>query len=184
MTNKEKAIHHLHQARVSHIRWVNTIKLLVSGIDVPDGVIALNPMESEFGKWYYQEASLFSDSISKIVLEEIESLFLTLHDKYMKIYPIYYKTKKKGLIGTILGHKSGINEYETEFSQRYYEDIVSLSDKLKQKMRVLETQMMSYAEEKFDAVIPYTGFDSPKQPVPELNETETDAYYYGTRGRN
>lgn len=186
MTNKEKSIHNLHQARTSHVRWVNAIKLLVSGIEVAEDSIQLNPTEAQFGQWFYEEAMLFALGTSRMVLEEIEVLFLSLHDKYMKIYPIYYSSKKRSLLGGLIGAKHKASEHEIELSQRYYEEIVLLSDKLKHKLRILESQMMSLPLEKFDAV---AGFTKPllsplkEQPILESVDNEETAYFYGTRGR-
>ncbi|MFY9142564.1 CZB domain-containing protein [Sulfuricurvum sp.] len=187
MTNKEKSIHNLHQARTSHIRWVNTIKLLVSGIEVSEDSIQVNPTDALFGQWFYDEAMLFSLGTSRMVLEEIEILFLSLHDKYMKIYPIYYSSKKRSLLGGLIGGKSKASEHEIELSQRYYEEIVVLSDKLKHKLRILESQLMSLPLEKFDTVAELTkpSLSSVviQQPIPEPVDNEETAYFYGTRGR-
>jgi len=186
VTNKEKSIHHLHQARTAHIRWVNAIKLLVSGIDVASESIALAATDSPFGKWFYGEAMLFTLGTSRMVLEEIETLLLSLHDKYTKIYPIYYGQKKKNLLGDILGRKSQASEYEIELSIRYYEEIVLLSDKLKHKLRILESQLMSLGEEKFDGIAKYIQIEETqavKTEIQEPHNNQEEAYYYGTRGR-
>lgn len=186
MTNKEKSIHNLHQARTAHIRWVNAIKLLVSGIEVSPDTIALSPTDSLFGKWYYDEAMLFSLGTSRMVLEEIEELLLSLHDKYMKIYPIYYGQKKKNLISGLLGAKSKASEHEIELSEHYYAEIIILSDKLKHKLRILESQLMSLGEDKFDVVAGFTNVDAiptMELKIPEPVNNEEEAYYYGTRGR-
>lgn len=187
MTTKERFIHNLHQARTEHIRWVNSIKLLVSGIEVAENQITLDAISSEFGVWFYKEAMLFTLGTSRMVLEDIEVLFLTLHDKYMKIYPIYYGNKKKPLLGSILGAKSKASEYEIELSHRYYEEIVVLSDKLKHKLRILESQLMSLMDEKFDNAASFIETESVEEfidlKIPEPANNEESAYFYGTRGR-
>lgn len=186
MTNKEKSIHNLHQARTAHIRWVNSIKLLVSGIEVSADTIALSPTDSLFGTWFYDEAMLFSLGTSRMVLEEIEELLLSLHDKYMKIYPIYYGQKKKTLLGGLLGSKNKASEHEIELSLRYYEEIINLSDKLKHKLRILESQLLSLGEDKFDVVAGFTNVTAAEPielKIPEPINNEEEAYCYGTRGR-
>lgn len=186
MTNKEKSIHNLHQARTEHIRWVNAIKLLVSGIDVSADTITLAPTDSSFGKWFYNEAMIFSMGTSRMVIEEIEVLLLALHDKYMKIYPIYYGNKKKNLLGGLLGTKTKASEHEIELSVRYYEEIVDLSDKFKHKLRILESQLLSLGEEKFDRVADFMVHEK-EDPIilkiPEPVQEKEEAYFYGTRGR-
>jgi hypothetical protein len=146
MTSKERFVHNLHQERSTHIRWVNTIKLLVSGIDINEKHITPDATTSEFGVWFYQEAMLFTLDTPRMVLEDIEELFHTLYDKYMKIYSIYYGQKKKPFLGSLLGAKAKVSEHEMELSHRYYEEIVVLSDKLKHKLRILESQLMSFSE--------------------------------------
>ena len=188
MTAKELFIHHLHDARTEHIRWINSIKLLVSGIDIPENQIALDAISSDFGIWFYKEAMLFSLGTSRMVLEDIEQLFLMLHDKYMKIYPIYYGAKKKPLLANFLGAKNKASEYEIELSHRYYEELVVLSDKLKHKLRILESQLLSLADENFESVAAFT---KPRESVPAMPDlkipapanNEEGAYFYGTRGR-
>lgn len=186
MTNKDKSIHYLNQARTAHIRWVNSIKLLVSGIDIAIDTIALNPTDSEFGRWYYHQAMRFSMGNSQLVLEDIESILITLHDKYMKIYSIYSGTKKRSLLGGILGTKQKASEHEIELSLHYYEEIVNLSDKLKQKLRVFESQMMSLGEEKFDFISDNFTTETmieTKDRISKTTDQNEEAYFYGTRGR-
>jgi hypothetical protein len=183
MTNKEKTLHNLHQARTSHVRWVNSIKLLISGIDVLPETITLSATDSLFGKWFYEEAMIFSLGTSRMVLEEIEELFLSLHDKYLKIYPIYYGKNKKTLFGGFLGSKTKVSEYELEFSQRYYEEIVTISDKLKHKLRILESQLMSLEENKFALVTSDALEEQMNLKIAEALNNDENAYFYGARGR-
>lgn len=184
MTDKAKTIHRLNQARTAHIRWINSIKMLISGISNTDS-IELTPTESEFGRWYYNEAIMFLNDKPRMVLEDIELLLIALHDKYMKIYPIY--NKKKNVFGNLLGSKSKVSEHETELSQRYYEEIIALSDKLKQKIRILESQLMSMNDEKFSVLASFIDSQTDKptlvSTVAEDESPAENAYFYGTRGR-
>lgn len=184
MTNKEKSIHNLHQARTAHIRWVNAIKLLISGIEVSADSIAISPTDSSFGQWFYDEAMLFSLGTSRMVLEEIEMILLALHDKYMKIYPIYFGNKKKGLLGGLLGGKTKASEHEIELSQHFYEEIITLSDKLKHKLRIFESQLVSLNDEKFSFMeAMHEEATLPANEAAVLTPQNEDAYFYGTRGR-
>lgn len=185
MTNKEKFIHNMHQARIAHIRWVNAIKLLISGMDVDEKQITLDATHSQFGVWYYSEAMLFNLGISRLVLEEIENLLMELHDKYTKIYPIYYGSKKRNLLSEFLGGRTRASTHEIEFSHRYYEEIVILSDQLKNKLRIFEAQLMSLSDEKFDELSHFTQQEKSTPIVVEIKEISEDegAYHYGARGR-
>ncbi|MCX6062335.1 MAG: CZB domain-containing protein [Campylobacterales bacterium] len=185
MTNKEKFIHNMHQARTAHIRWVNAIKLLVSGIDVDEKQITLDATHSQFGLWYYNEAMLFSLGTSQLVLEEIENFLTELHDKYTKIYPIYYGNRKRNLLSDFLGGRTRASAHEIELSQRFYEDIIQLSDKLKHKLRIFEAQLMSLTDEKYDELIRFTQQEKSISIEPNILAASIDegSYHYGARGR-
>jgi hypothetical protein len=185
MTNKEKFIHNMHQARTAHIRWVNAIKLLISGIDVDEKQITLDITHSTFGAWYYSEAMLFTIGSSRMVLEEIELLLMELHDKYTRIYPIYYGNRKRTILSGFLGGRTRASVPEIELSQRYYEEIIQISDKLKQKLRIFESQLMSLPEEKFDELSCFTQKEKLIPANIEIQAPSDDqgVYCYGARGR-
>ncbi len=185
MTNKEKFIHNMHQARTAHIRWVNAIKLLISGIDVDEKQITLDVTHSSFGIWYYNEAMLFTISSSRMVVEEIEILLTKLHDKYTKIYPIYYGNHKRSILSGFLVGRTRASVSEIELSQRYYKEIIQLSDKLKQKLRIFESQLMSLSEDKFDELSCFTQKEKLVPANLEIQDSPEDekAYHYGARGR-
>jgi len=185
VTSKERFIHNMHQARTAHIRWVNAIKLLVSGIDVDEKQITLDATHSAFGLWYYNEGMLFSLGSSRLVLEEIEIILMDLHDKYTKIYPIYYGNRKRNLLSGLLGGRTRASTHEIEFSQRYYDEILLLSDKLKHKLRIFEAQLMSLSEEKFNELSCFTQKEKSIPVAIEIQEVSEDegAYHYGARGR-
>lgn len=188
MTSKEKFIHRLHQARTAHIRWVNGIKLLVSGIEVDEKQVPIDAITSDFGTWFYNEAMIFSFGTSQLVLEDMEKSFIACHDKYAKIYPIFFNKKRNTLLGDLFGKKSGVNSHEMDLSQRYYEEIVALSDQLKHKMRIFEAQLMSLDEEKYNQFAAYTeekSIEPANTIITETADTQSDekAYFYGARGR-
>jgi hypothetical protein len=185
MTSKEKFIHNMHQARTGHIRWVNAIKLLISGIDVDEKQITLDATHSAFGVWYYNEAMLFTLGSSRMVLEEIELLLTKLHDKYTKIYPIYYGNHKRTILSGFLGGRTRASASEIELSQRYYEEILDISDKLKHKLRIFESQLISLSEEKFNELSCFTEVKETLPISQEIKEDNNDQekYHYGARGR-
>lgn len=185
MAIKEDFIQKLKQARNAHISWVNNIKLLVSGIDMDASDIPLSKIDSTFGKWLYNEGMVLSTTSTKSVLEEIDELHTQLHDTYMPIYQIFFQHKSSGMLNNFFGSKHKASQNELLLSQRYYEEIVVLSDKLKNKLRVFESQMLATADEKFDEYAAY--FAAPSTPEPAVaSEEKTPAdskprYYRGQR---
>lgn len=181
MTNKEKCIHNLQQARTSHIRWLNSIKLLISGVEMDEQSMKPLPTESRFGQWFYDEAMHFSQPICQMSLEEIDTLLSAIYDEYTKIYLIYFGEGKGGF-KSMFGLKHKVNRHEAELSGRYYEEVLKYSDQLKKKLRVFESQLMSLSDDKFDAL---AAFSMPEaMPVAEIEkENSDDGYLYGGRIR-
>jgi hypothetical protein len=155
MATKEVFIQKLKQARNAHISWVNNIKLLVSGIDMDSADIPLSKIDSAFGKWLYNEGMVFSTASTKSTLEEIDGLHSKLHDTYMPIYQIFYQNKSGGMFNNLFGSKHRASQNELLLAQRYYEEIVVLSDKLKSKLRVFESQLLATTDEKFEEFAAY-----------------------------
>lgn len=177
---KEKYIHNLHQARTSHVRMLNALKLLVSGLNVDESQFKLNLTESVFGKWFYEEAMLFSMGNSRMYLDEIETVLLKYNDHFTKIYQIYFDNRASGFTG-LLGLKKKASNAEKELAQRLYDEMVIMADQLKQKLRVFESQLASMSEEKF-AEIDYTPPEEPKSKPAIEQEDEGSRYQFGARG--
>jgi len=178
MTNKEKCVYNLQQARTSHIRWLNAIKLLISGVQVDEKEMKPVSTESKFGQWFYNEAMLFSQPNCQMSLEEIDELLSKIYDEYTKIYLIYYGNKQGGLKG-VLGFKHKVNKNEAVLSSHYYEELLKLSDQLKKKLRTFESQLMSLSDDKFENIATF----SQEEVVPEAvkEEKRSDTYLYGGR---
>lgn len=176
---KEQTIHNLHKARTAHIRTLNDVKLLVSGLSVDASQFKLGQTQTAFGKWFHEEAMLFATGNSRMSLEAIENLLLKLHDHFAKIYTIYFNNQSGGIMG-LLGKKNKPSDAEKELAQRLYEEMVVFSDELKQKLRVFETQLSSLPEEKFAQLV-YVPKEEPKANT-ETEDEDTSQYHFGARG--
>ena len=176
---KEKCIHRLHQARTSHIRMLNSLKLLVSGLNVDESQFKPNLTDTAFGKWFYEEAMLFSIGNSRMQLDEMESLLLTFNDQFTKIYQIYFNNRSGGFSG-LLGMKKKASDAEKELAHRLYDEMVVLSDQIKQKLRIFESQLSSMSEEKFEE-LGCTASVEP-EPMQAAAAEEGTRYQTGARG--
>jgi hypothetical protein len=182
MTSKEQNIHRLYKARTAHLKWVNTLRLLVSGFDVDKKTVTPILQDSEFGKWFYNEAMQFSQFNSKIILDEIEIILESMYNIYTNIYAIYFTQRSS--VKNFLGLKSSANKYEIELSARYYEDIVKLSDQFKNRFKVFESQLLALGDAKHEMI---KGFAF--EQINEMNEKQkirdenTNDYNYGPRSR-
>ncbi len=174
---KEQTIHNLHKARTAHVRTLNTVKLLVSGLNVDESQFKLGQTETAFGKWFHEEAMLFSTGNSRIHLEAIETLLLQLHDHFTKIYKIYFANNSGGIMG-LFGKKNRPSDAEKELAKRLYDEMIAFSDELKQKLRIFESQLSSMPEEKFAQ----TAYIPIETPASEPEEEDDAQYHFGARG--
>ncbi len=175
---KEQAIHNLHKARTAHVRTLNAVKLLVSGLNVDENQFKLGQTETAFGKWFHEEAMLFSTGNSRIHLEAMEAILLKLHDHFTKIYQVYF-ANSAGIMG-LFGKKNKPSDAEKELAKRLYDEMVIFSDELKQKLRVFESQLSSMPEEKF-AQLAYTP-PVEEAPASEPEDESGSQYHFGARG--
>jgi hypothetical protein len=101
--------------------------------------------------WLYDEAMVFAVSSSKNVLEEISALHGECHDHYIEIYHTLYG-KSGGFLQGMLGtRKPGTSELM--LAQRFYEELVTVSDNLMNRIRLFESQMLAAPETKFDELL-------------------------------
>lgn len=181
---KETYIRNLQQARTEHIRWVNNVKLLITGIDISLQKLPLNPTESAFGQWYYDKAILFTSTNSRIVLEDIEKIYHEIYEIYMKIYQIFQLKKTSGLFANLM--KKKISAHEQELANRYYEEMIKISDQLSAKLKIFENQLHATPSEKFEELSKYeTGKleEVSDHQLPGETELNTSDYYHGARSR-
>lgn len=187
MNAKEKNLNNLYRARVAHLKWVNTVKLLVSGFKVDKSHMTLPIIQdTEVGAWYYNQALQFAQFKSQNVLEEMESLLEAMFNYYAKIYAIYF-TEKQNAIRSLFGKKEHtVGHNEKELASRYYEDIIKLSDEFKGKLHTLERQMMALQEKEHEMVSDFNLADpvsESKREALEIKEEEQIEEVYSLRAR-
>ena len=145
---KERYLRNLQNARRSNVRLLHSLKLLVSGLDIEKHQFTLQLTETPFGKWFYGEAMLFLSEKTRRCLEEIETTLLAFHEHFTKIYTIYYGRRARGLM-RLLGIKNSISPSQRASAQSLYDEMIHLSDRLKQQMHRLESLLEEIAEETF-----------------------------------
>lgn len=152
MSKKDSFIEQARQARVNHNKWINQIRLIVSGLEKDKSTIPLNQSESPFGVWLYTKATIYSISNSKMVLDEIEVLFNECYEEYHKIYATLFKDDGGGVFKSFFSPKKASNA-ECQIAEQYYEVLLSKSDKLLNKLRIYENQLNATSAEKFDRAL-------------------------------
>ena len=152
MSTKEQFIVRLRRARAQHLKWLNYVKLMVTGISVDAAQLPVNQSESVFGSWLYEEAMVFSTSNSKNVLSEIDAYHTLCYGHFLKIYHTLNSAKSGGLLQNVFGSRKA-NDNELILAQKYYEELVAASDAMINRLRLFESQMLATAESKFDELV-------------------------------
>lgn len=152
MSKKDDYLELLRQARVEHKKWINQIRLIVSGLEKNRTKVPINPSESAFGDWLYSKAIAYNIANSKLVLTDIEMLFDRCYEEYHKIYAVLFKESESGILSSIFGSsKASTSDYK--IAGQYYETLLENSDKLLNKLRLFENQLVATNFEKFDRAI-------------------------------
>ena len=183
---REKNISKLYKARTAYIKWVNQVKLLVSGVEIDKNVITPLLEDTEVGRWFYNEAMLYAQfSSCQKVVEEMESLLESIFDNYSQIYSIYFGEQQNSGIKGLLKLKARLNQHQVLLVSKYYEDIVKLSDQLKIKFKILDRQLLALPSERHELIRSFEDkFEELAKHHVEIVESEKlsgETYSYGPR---
>ena len=151
MSAKEKYIHSIRTARTHQVKWANQIKLMVSGVTLEKETVPVDQTDSEFSKWLYGEAMIFSMSNAKNIIDEMVDLHGRCYDIYLKIYGTLFAGQKNGILGIFGTKKASLNDLK--LAQNYYEDLMKVSDQLLSRLRSFESIMLAQPESKFDELV-------------------------------
>jgi hypothetical protein len=170
MSSKEKFIQNIRTARTQQLKWLNQVKLMVSGVMHQKDAIPVNQTDSEFSRWLYNEAMIFSTSNAKGVVDEMVDLHTQCYDIYLNIYGILFGAEKGGFMGMFGSKKASRNDLM--LAQNNYNQLVQLSDQLLGRIRAFESMMLATAETKFDEMI-FEQIDAPA--ATETEDTHSDS---------
>lgn len=177
MSNKNHYLEQTRQARIEHKKWINQVRLIISGLEKNREAIALNPSESPFGEWFYSKAMTYSISNSKLVLNDIETLFDECYQEYHKIYAVLFKEENIGILNSLFGSKKpSVSDFK--IAEQYYEILVEKSDKLLNKLRIYENQLTATNTEKFDRALENEDFTAIE--VKQAPKHKEQRYYRGS----
>jgi len=181
VSKKQDNIQMLYKARTDHLKWINNIKLLISGVYsnnvIPEPVLH----ESEVGKWYYSNALQFSQFNSRLVLEDIEKILEEIYELYVNIFSIFNSVKENKL-KSLFGIRKGISNYENKQVSQYYDEIIKLSDSFKNKLKTLESQMLALDDEKHNQIQDFQSSNNSMSNVEIIQNDSLKEYNYGPRG--
>lgn len=151
MSSKNKFINSIREARTQQLKWLSQVKLTVSGVFDEKKAVPVNQSECGFSEWLYNDAMVFSTSRVTSVLDEMAELHTQCYDVYLKIYSTLFASNKSGIMAVFGTKRAGASDLK--LAQNYYEELVDISDKLINRLRTFESQMLAMPEAKFDELM-------------------------------
>jgi hypothetical protein len=173
MSSKENYIQGIRTARTQQLKWLNQIKLMVSGVSMEKDAIPVNQTDSAFSQWLYNDAMVFSTSNAKTIIDEMGDLHTRCYDIYLRIYGTLFGAQKGGLMGMFTHKKAGASDLM--LAQNYYAELVTASDQLVNRLRAFESLMLATPESKFDELI------IAPSPAPQMAAAEAAASDSGAK---
>ena len=149
MSAKNYMLEQFRHARTEHIKWLNRVKLLVSGFSQED--LDIDQSGSMFGKWLFNDAMVLSSTHCKHTIDEIMQKHTECFDYFLTIYHLQHRQKGNFLENFFIG-RHRLDAREEELIKRYYEDLVTVSDRLLVKLRLLESQLLAMNETDFEVL--------------------------------
>ena len=147
--DKSATLEALSAAKAAHIKWVNRARNLIGGIPVEKEAIPIDSTECAFGKWFYLEGSKLNGFGSMDCLSVIENYHFDLHDKYLKIFTIYFGDDRRGFFSKLLNKKKKVTDNEIRLARDYFEQLEASSRKLLDEISRLERRLHALSEESF-----------------------------------
>ena len=154
---KDELIEKLQKAKLSDLQWIDRAKNLIAGTKNDTGVPPVNPKESDFGRWFYNEGQRLK-KLSNNPLEcmkNIELLHEQLHERYLELYHIYFGEEKKAcFFSKLLGAKRlEITEEEKKSVDKLLRLMESDAKEFVTEIERLERRLEAVAQEKIDSVM-------------------------------
>jgi hypothetical protein len=149
---KEEVVQQIQSAIKAHETQLQISRFMAYGMEIKDGSeAALDGHACQFGQWFYKNMRWLERFFGDTTIQEIEKLHALWHNENQKIYDLYYKKNKKGLLGKLFG-SSGIEDGDLDRAKAYYADLKKISDELIKRMKTLLVRAQSRSESDYEKI--------------------------------
>jgi GTP-dependent phosphoenolpyruvate carboxykinase len=73
-----------------------------------------------------------------------------LHEQYLKIFSIYFSSKKQGFFAKLLKTKKKVSTSEQKIAEDYYQKIENISQELINELDILERRILAISNEEIE----------------------------------
>jgi len=136
---QDNALEHLDAARRSHIKWLNRAKSIVEGKNIVRDPHPLESTACQFGLWFHGEGEKLYDMLQIEGNSTIRLIHNKLHEKYLKIYEIYFGSAE----GILYDQKARLEKQKVSIAKEeeakgFLQDLRELSYRMLDKITHLE----------------------------------------------
>jgi len=150
--DRNEVIIHLHNAKESHIDWVQKAQMLINGFKVKEDSIPVDSSMCRFGKWFYSDAQKLNVLRNNPLesMQKIEQLHINIHDTYLNIFKIYYSTNKQNFFSKLFGKKKKITKEDTIQAKEHFFKLEGISKNLIFEIDRLERRIEAIKDIEFN----------------------------------
>jgi len=148
-------LHHINDAKQSHLHWLKHIENLTSGLPVDQTLIIKDENLCNLGKWINFEGLKIRslDGISNI-LNTLEHYHKQLHDEYLYIHKLYFITPKQRsmLYKFFTFNSQRITQSEKEQAKEHLRNIKNISEEVLILLNILEERIKNISIMEIDKI--------------------------------
>jgi hypothetical protein len=148
---KKRVIQAIESAIESHRRQLKTSRLMAYGMKLNAEDAALQENQCLFGGWLYDNEKWLKRLFGIPAIDEIEKLHTMWHNENRKIYALYDKGRKRGILGRVFSSGS-ITEADMDRAKAYYADMQKISADLEKRMKLLLKRATSMPQSEYETI--------------------------------
>ncbi|SFV74447.1 Methyl-accepting chemotaxis protein [hydrothermal vent metagenome] len=143
---KQEVLEALEKAKASHEAQMGKIETLLNGAEV-DAPTPVTKTDCAFGKWFYDKNNHLEEILGTQFYSKLDTYHEQWHREYIKIYNIFFKDQKKGLLSTLLG-KNKVDPLLIDKAKMYFTELQPITKELIHTLEASYRRVNAMSEEK------------------------------------
>lgn len=147
---KHKVLDSIRTARLTHVQWVDRVRVLIEGLNLTKEQIPLEATCCDFGRWFYGEGQLLLALFNGASIKKLEDKHKELHNVYIKIFKIHFDTSTQSFFEKLLQKRKKISEKEKIIAMEALVKLEEVSAELIAYLNIFEKNLNSIEEDEFE----------------------------------
>jgi hypothetical protein len=147
---KQKVLDNIRAARLGHVKWLDRVRVLVSGGEISENEIPLEATSCDFGHWFYSDGQVLLAIFSAASVKKLEAKHKELHQSYMKIFKIYFDTSSQSFLAKLFNKRKEITERDKVDAHEELAYLEGISEELIAYLNIFEKNLNNIEEKDFE----------------------------------